>query len=336
MIAKLWFENHPLRYLLWPLLWPLSLLYKWLAKRRRAGYQSGNKTSYQASIPVIVVGNITAGGNGKTPIVIWLIEQLQALGYRPGVVSRGYGGKAPAYPLVVQDDTQTRESGDEPKLIYDRTRVPVVVDPVRSDAVKQLEKMGVDVVITDDGLQHYALRRSMEIVVVDGKRRFGNQQIIPLGPLRESIERLDEVDLILVNGGEAERGDEKNFQLCADLAKNLVTGEVKSLSALGRVAAFAGIGHPPRFLDTLNSLHADVQRFEPFADHHDFTKQQIMALGEGVDNILMTEKDAVKCRTFAQDNWWYVPVSAQFSQADSQQILQKIERVIESYGSSTS
>ncbi|CAH0525566.1 tetraacyldisaccharide 4'-kinase [Vibrio hippocampi] len=335
MVEKLWFENHPIRYLLWPLLWPLSRLYLLIAKQRRARYQSGSKVRYKASVPVIVVGNITAGGNGKTPMVIWLIEQLQAQGYKPGVVSRGYGGKAERYPLVVEEGTRTSQSGDEPKLIYNRTQVPVVVDPVRSNAVKQVEQMGVDVVITDDGLQHYALDRSFEIVVVDGKRRFGNQQIIPLGPLRESTERLDEVDLIVVNGGQSQRTDEKCFVLNAELAKNLLTGEVLPLSGLGSLAAFAGIGHPPRFLDTLNSLHANVQRFEPFSDHHDFTQQEIMALAQGMDNVVMTEKDAVKCRAFAQDNWWYLPVSAQFSQQDSQQILQQIGKVIESYGSST-
>ncbi|SEG28247.1 tetraacyldisaccharide 4'-kinase [Vibrio hangzhouensis] len=336
MIDKLWFNRHPLYYFLWPLLWPLSLVYRTIAKNRRAAYCSGAKPSYQANVPVIVVGNITAGGNGKTPMVIWLVERLKQQGLKPGVVSRGYGGKAEQYPLLVTAETSTKCCGDEPKLIFERTRVPVCVDPVRSNAVKKLESMNVDVIITDDGLQHYKLSRAFEIVVVDGTRRFGNGHSIPLGPLREPVSRLKDVDLIVVNGGETVSSDEKKFELQPDNAVNLQTGEQMPVTELGKLAAFAGIGHPPRFFNTLRKLGADLAVEQGFADHKDFEPSQLFALGQGVDNVLMTEKDAVKCRTFAKDNWWYLPVSAQFTQQDSGQILEKINKVIESYGSQTS
>lgn len=198
MVEKIWFENHPLKYLLWPLLWPLSLLFGAISKSKRQQYQSGKKQAYKAPVPVVVVGNITAGGNGKTPVVVWLVEQLQQLGYKPGVVSRGYGAKAPRYPLVLDGNTPAKHCGDEPKLIYRRTGAPVAVDPVRAKAVKALLETGVDIIITDDGLQHYALERDIEFVIVDGNRRFGNESLIPLGPLREGVERLAEVDFIIL------------------------------------------------------------------------------------------------------------------------------------------
>ncbi len=175
MVEKIWFENHPLKYLLWPLLWPLSVLFGAISRSKRQQFQTGRKQAYQAPVPVVVVGNITAGGNGKTPVVVWLVEQLQHLGYKPGVVSRGYGAKAPQYPLVLNDDTPTQHCGDEPKLIHRRTGAPVAVDPVRANAVKALVELDVDIIITDDGLQHYALERDVELVIVDGNRRFGNE-----------------------------------------------------------------------------------------------------------------------------------------------------------------
>lgn len=337
MIEQLWFGKHPLGLLLWPLFWPLSKLYRFISAKRRNAYAMGEKASYRSSVPVIVVGNITAGGNGKTPMVVWLVEQLLKQGKKPGVVSRGYGGKASAYPLLVTADTVTSECGDEPKLIFERTQVPVCVDPVRANAVKHLESLGVDVVITDDGLQHYALERAYEIVVIDGVRRFGNQQSIPLGPLREPLSRLDEVNLLVVNGGDLKLCEaserEKRFTLAPNRAINLSNGQTASVENLGTLAAFAGIGHPPRFFDTLNQLGANLVKTQGFADHQAFDETKLAEFGHGVENVIMTEKDAVKCRSFSKDNWWYLPVSAQFSRQDSEQILQEINKVIESYGS---
>ncbi|YCO02764.1 tetraacyldisaccharide 4'-kinase [Vibrio sp. VNB-15] len=332
MIEKIWFENHPLKYLLWPLLWPLSLLFGAISQSKRRQYQVGKKEAYKAPVPVVVVGNITAGGNGKTPVVVWLVEQLQQLGYKPGVVSRGYGAKAPHYPLVLDVNTPAKHCGDEPKLIHRRTGAPVAVDPVRANAVKALLGTGVDIIITDDGLQHYALARDIEFVIVDGNRRFGNESLIPLGPLREGVERLAEVDFIITNGGQAQHG-EMPMSLAPSKAINLKTKQQVDVSELKDLVAFAGIGHPPRFFNTLNAMNADVKVTRGFADHQDFDQQELEALAQQGANVIMTEKDAVKCDRYAQDNWWYLPVSAQFEQHDAERILNRIKEVKATYGS---
>lgn len=334
MIEKIWFENHPLKYVLWPLLWPLSLAFSFISHKRRCGYESGEKPSYRAPVPVIVVGNITAGGNGKTPVVIWLVETLQSLGYSPGVVSRGYGGKAPQYPLVVDDLTSPKHCGDEPKLIYKRTGAPVAVSPIRSEAVKALLPMGVDLIVTDDGLQHYALQRDIEIVVVDGKRRFGNQCLLPLGPLRETVDRLKQVDLIITNGGHANDG-EIPMKLEPGLAVNLKTHQQMHVSELTALVAMAGIGHPPRFFATLKKLQANLVFTQGFADHKDFEPSHLDALAERGEHLIMTEKDAVKCADFAKENWWYLPVTAKFPLEHKQYILKIIQEAKEKYGSSS-
>jgi tetraacyldisaccharide 4'-kinase len=202
---------------------------------------------------VVVVGNLTAGGNGKTPVVIWLVEQLQQRGIRVGVVSRGYGGKAASYPLLLNTATSTAEAGDEPVLIFQRTGAPVAVSPVRSEAVQALlPPMILQLIVTDDGLQHYKLARDKEIVVIDGVRRFGNGWWLPAGPMRERASRLRSVDAVIVNGGVARPG-EIPMQLRPGLAVNLLTGERRDAAALDNVVAMAGIGHPPRFFATLES-----------------------------------------------------------------------------------
>ncbi|MGO1191596.1 tetraacyldisaccharide 4'-kinase [Vibrio casei] len=332
MIEKIWFHRHPLGWLLAPLLWPLSLIFKIVSRHRRQRYQSGQQSTYRAPVPVIVVGNITAGGNGKTPVVIWLVEMLQSLGFKPGVVSRGYGGKAEHYPLLVQNDTPSAQSGDEPLLIKRRTGAPVAVDPVRSQAVKALLEQDVDIVVTDDGLQHYALERDIELVVIDGQRRFGNQYYIPFGPLREGLERLSDVDFLITNGGNAQQG-EIAMTLAPSDAVNLKTGERKPVQALKQLVAFAGIGHPPRFFNTLNDLEADVVKTQAFADHQTFEPSELSALAKQGQHLIMTEKDAVKCYQYAQDNWWYLPVSANINESDTQNIIQKIIEVKAQYGS---
>ncbi|MUK71247.1 tetraacyldisaccharide 4'-kinase [Aliivibrio fischeri] len=328
MIEKIWFENHFLGKLLWPLLWPLSCLFKWIATKRKSDYQSGKKQSYRSTVPVVVVGNITAGGNGKTPVVVWLVEQLQSKGYKVGVASRGYGGKAPHYPYLLTETTTPDISGDEPVLIKQRTKAEVAVAPVRSEAVKMLEQQGVDFIITDDGLQHYALQRDIEFIVIDGKRRFGNQHYIPLGPLREGVERLSSVDFLICNGGEPQE-NEVSMRLQPSEAINLVTGERRSVSSLSNLVAFAGIGHPPRFFETLNQLKANVVHTQGFEDHKAFEPTDIEQLMQYGEQLIMTEKDAVKCQSFAQSSWWYLPVDATFPEEKAQQILNKIIEVKE-------
>lgn len=305
-----------------------------ISTQRREAYLSGKKETYRPPLPVIVVGNITAGGNGKTPVVIWLVEMLQATGFKPGVVSRGYGGKAPSYPLVLDENTPTEYSGDEPRLIRKRTGAPVAVDPIRANAVKALLNEGVNVIITDDGLQHYALERDIEFAVIDGSRRFGSECLIPLGPLRESVSRLDTVDFLVNNGGKAQ-GREFSMSLLPSQAVNLKTGQKVPVEKLRKLVALAGIGHPPRFFKTLEDLDGDVVFTQGFADHQDFDKDELHALAKKGMNMIMTEKDAVKCEDYAQENWWYLPVSAQFDEDSQQQILKRIKEVMEYYGSSS-
>ncbi|OLQ73388.1 tetraacyldisaccharide 4'-kinase [Photobacterium proteolyticum] len=334
LIEKIWFEQHPAGLLLKPLLWPLSKLFGIISRRRRQQYQCGEKAAYRAPAPVVVVGNITAGGNGKTPVVVWLVEQLQAKGLKPGVVSRGYGGKAPYYPFTVSAETSTTEAGDEPVLIHRRTGAPVVVSPKRAEAVRHLLEQDVDVIITDDGLQHYALERDIEIVVIDGQRRFGNEQLIPMGPLRESCERLTEVDFLICNGGQPQQG-EAPMQLQPSALINLQTGERRQAAELTDVVAMAGIGHPPRFFNTLSLLGVTPVVCQPFADHQAFSEQELKQLAEQGRHLVMTEKDAVKCQTFAQPNWWYLPVDAVLPAPEAEAIINRIIEVKEEYGSSS-
>lgn len=309
MIARIWSGESPL----WRLLLPLSWLYGLVSGAIRLCYTLGLKRAWRAPVPVVVVGNLTAGGNGKTPVVIWLVEHLQQRGIRVGVVSRGYGGKAQSYPLLLTADTTTAEAGDEPVLIFQRTGVPVAVSPVRADAVKAiLAHHDVQIIVTDDGLQHYALARDVEIVVIDGERRFGNGWWLPAGPMRERAGRLKSVDAAIVNGGIPQAG-EIPMRLEPVLAVNLRTGERCDVALLPNIVAMAGIGHPPRFFATLAACGANPQKCVPLADHQSLTYSDVSALLVAGQTLVMTEKDAVKCRAFAEDNWWYLPVDAHLS-----------------------
>ncbi|MEB2418142.1 tetraacyldisaccharide 4'-kinase [Citrobacter sp. R-1.5.2] len=309
MIARIWSGESPL----WRLLLPLSWLYGLVSGGIRLCYKLGLKRAWRAPVPVVIVGNLTAGGNGKTPVVIWLVEQLQQRGIRVGVVSRGYGGKAATYPLLLTADTTTAEAGDEPVLIFQRTGVPVAVSPVRSDAVKAiLAHHDVQIIVTDDGLQHYRLARDVEIVVIDGVRRFGNGWWLPAGPMRERAGRLKSVDATIVNGGVARPG-EIPMHLEPGLAVNLRTGERRDVAQLPDIVAMAGIGHPPRFFATLEACGARPQKCVALADHQSLTYSDVSALVAEGQTLVMTEKDAVKCRAFSDDNWWYLPVDAHLS-----------------------
>ncbi|MCU5775030.1 tetraacyldisaccharide 4'-kinase [Erwiniaceae bacterium BAC15a-03b] len=321
MIERIWSG----RSLLYILLLPLSWLYGLISNGIRLSYQLGWRKVWRASLPVVVVGNLTAGGNGKTPVVIWLVEALQRQGLRVGVVSRGYGGKAARYPLLLNADTTTAEAGDEPVLIYQRTRAPVAVSPLRREAVKALQDAGnIDLIVTDDGLQHYALARDFEIVVIDGVRRFGNGWWLPAGPMRERAARLSSVDAVIVNGGVA-RDHEIAMQLTPADAINLKTGEKKALTAFDQVVAMAGIGHPPRFFTTLKQQGITPVKEQAFADHQALSEAELRALTTADQVLMMTEKDAVKCRAFAAENWWYLPVDAELTAAPAAELLDKIK-----------
>ena len=324
MIERIWSGSS----LLYLLLLPLSWLYGLVSGLIRLSYRCGLRKSWRAPVPVVIVGNLTAGGNGKTPMVIWLVEQLQQRGYRVGVVSRGYGGKSAVYPLVLDAQTTTRQAGDEPVLIYQRTGAPVAISPKRAEAVQALLKQGeLDVIITDDGLQHYALQRDFELVVIDGVRRFGNGWWLPAGPMRERVARLKTVDACVANGGVAQPG-EIAMKLRAQDAVNIASGERRPAIELSHVVAMAGIGHPPRFFATLEKLGVEVDREVAFADHQEYNHGQLAALVSQGQTLLMTEKDAVKCRAFAQPEWWYLPVEAVLPPEQAEQLLQDIQKLV--------
>jgi len=318
-----WYQ--PTRWWAW-FLFPFSLIMRVISAVRRYGYEKNWLSSYKSTLPVIVVGNISVGGNGKTPFVISLCELLIKQGYKPGVISRGYGGKSAQYPLLVSETTSGKEAGDEPVLIHKRLHIPVVVDPVRANAAAYLAKhCAVDVIITDDGLQHYALQRDIEIVIVDGQRRYGNQHLMPMGPLREPVSRLKEVDYI-INNGHVHK-DEFTMLLVPSACKR-VDGNSGQLTE-SKVNACAAIGYPPRFFDTLLKQNFTLQKSVAFADHHAYNTTDFEQFETELP-LLMTEKDAVKCTAFAQENWWYLPIDGQLPESFTQPFLKKLIQIKES------
>ncbi len=297
---------------LW-LLRPLELLFRIATGARRTLYRRGVFRVYHPARPVVVVGNITVGGTGKTPVVMALVEALQAAGLRPGVVSRGYGARAGRFPHRVDAWSDAAECGDEPLLIFHRTGCPCVVSPARSEAVRALlAGTPVDIIISDDGLQHYALGRDMEVAVLDSERGIGNGFCLPAGPLREPESRLDSVDFVLYRGG-GEPATSVSY--VPEALVNLASGERRPLAAevfAGRVHAVAGIGQPEQFFATLRSAGLEIKP-HTFPDHHAYTPDDLSALADRP--IIMTEKDAVKCRDFAGDNTWYLRISARLPDA---------------------
>ena len=329
MIERLWFGGSRWYWLLLPFSW----LYGLVSLCIRFSYRAGWRKAARFPLPVVVVGNLTAGGNGKTPVVLWLVAQLQQRGWRVGVVSRGYGGRSGHYPLLLDSATLPAQAGDEPVLIFQRTGAPVAVSPRRADAVAALlRRHSLDVVITDDGLQHYALARDIEWVVVDGRRRFGNGWWLPAGPMRERAGRLRSVDAVIVNGGQAQPGEIPMLLASSD-AVNLLDGRRRAAGELPAVVAMAGIGHPPRFFATLRQLGVVPVREVAFADHQAYEPGQLAALTLPGQTLMMTEKDAVKCRGFARENWWYLPVDAVLPAADTERLLASVEQAIGRYRS---
>ncbi len=303
-IASIWYGGAPAP-------WWLRMLvpvYRGLRALHRAPYRYGWRKPAQVGAPVIVVGNLTAGGSGKTPLVIALVEALRARGRKPGVVSRGYGGTEHG-PLLLDDLPDPASVGDEPCLIRRRAGVEVAVGRDRAAAARLLLARGVDVVIADDGLQHLALARDIEICVIDGQRRFGNGLLLPAGPLREPLSRLDGIAFRVCNGGAAQAG-EVPMELVGDVAVPVErAAATRPLAAFAgqRVHAVAAIGNPQRFFSALRARGLDVIE-HAFADHHAFVADDL-AFGDELP-VLMTEKDAVKCVRFAAARHWCVPVRA--------------------------
>lgn len=321
LVNKIWYQGHPLRWLLLP----LSALFAFITAFRRSLFRLGIKSQTTLPVPVIVVGNITVGGSGKTPIVIYLIELLRNQGFNPGVISRGYGAQFQGVKVVTVKDAAT-DVGDEPAMIVARTGVPMVVGAKRVETAKALlAQFAVDVIICDDGLQHYALGRDIELVVIDGKRGLGNRNLLPAGPLREGEWRLNQVDFVIVNGGPAVANQyEMQLRPCAVLPVSpAVTAEFDSTQPL---VAMAGIGHPARFFETLTQQGYQVALFHSFDDHQAYDKRLLCELAASRP-LIMTEKDAVKCRDFAQENWWYLAVDAKLSPQFDQQLLSRLRSV---------
>jgi tetraacyldisaccharide 4'-kinase len=308
-IDRIWYGGEPVP------LWMQFLVpvYRLLRAAVNVGWRCGLRRPQRVPVPVIVVGNITVGGTGKTPVVLALIEALRERGWRPGVVSRGYGGSATT-PILLDDAPDPTVVGDEPGLVRRRSGVPVAIGRNRVDAARLLLAAGVDVVLADDGLQNPSLARDIEICVIDGARRLGNGRMLPAGPLRESAARLNRVDFVICNGAQAAPG-EVPMALRGDFARP-VAGDASprllSTFAGERVHAIAAIGNPGRFFDSLRQRHIELIE-HAFTDHHALTASDLQFDDELP--ILMTEKDAVKCVSFASSRQWQVPVQAELPPA---------------------
>lgn len=320
-----WYQG---RWWLW-LLWPLSLLLRSIAALRRR-YLSAQSEALDA--PVIIVGNITLGGTGKTPVIISLVRHLKSKGFNPGVVSRGYGAQAPHYPYLVTSSSPVSESGDEPLLIALEACCPVMIGADRVAAARALiDQHQCDILLSDDGLQHYRLNRQWEICVLDAGRLWGNGLCLPAGPLRESPNRLAEVDAVVLNGqlSDAQRsmpqvqtllGRSHALTLEPTSWHKLDEAVSRSIQEFGNFElegdktpfAITGIGNPDRFFNTLSSLGIDCAH-QSFPDHYAFTASDLSFTDDNL--LMMTAKDAVKCRSFARPNWWYLSVDAQISES---------------------
>ncbi|MFC3609077.1 tetraacyldisaccharide 4'-kinase [Stutzerimonas tarimensis] len=306
-LQRAWYEGHPAL----ALLGPLELLYRSVVSGKRRRFVEGKRPGYRPPVPVLVVGNITVGGTGKTPLILWLIEHCRARDLRVGVISRGYGGRPPRLPWRVCAGQPAQLCGDEPLLIVERTGVPLMVDPDRGRAARALlESEPLDLLLSDDGLQHYGLARDLEMVLIDARRGLGNARCLPAGPLREPAERLASVDAVLLNGSQEDTDRGFGMSLRPSALVRLNDGQrfpLDHLAAGQAIHAMAGIGNPQRFFATLEALH-----WRPithaFADHAQYRPEQL-DFAPSLP-LLMTEKDAVKCRDFAQPEWYYLQVEA--------------------------
>jgi len=327
-LLKHWYGTHrPPWYL--RLLEPLyAAAYLRAQKKQRAG-----AGVFQPALPLVVVGNITAGGSGKTPLVITLSRLAKDLGIRVGIASTGYGRQGRA-TLVVATDSDTRQCGDEPVLLARRCDVPVVVAAKRVDAVKKLHDLGVDLVISDDGLQQADLRRDIDICVVDGSRGLGNGHLLPAGPLREPADRLAQVDFVVSNGTWAAKPESLHasvMELEATVVRSLDDVQEYTLAEFGEIHAgsplhaVAAIGNPARFFKLLKQ-HGLLATPHHFADHHRYKKRDFKSMSDAA-GIIMTEKDAVKCRVLGLENAWYVPVEASLPEAFRQKFLDRLAKL---------
>ena len=307
------------------LLYPFSLIFSYLTTRRRRKYIKNLNQSYKADVPIIVVGNLTIGGTGKTPLVKYIAIELIKRGYKPGIVSRGYGGKFKE-TLRVTEETSVKETGDEAQILA-KLNLPFYIDKNRVRAVKNITKNhDCDVIISDDGLQHYSMARDIEIAVIDGKRRFGNNLTFPAGPLRESKNRLQSVDFIVNNSGPTE---ENEFLMSVSPSKFVHLKSGKSYSVdnwpmHNQIHAVAGLGNPGRFFDLLEKLGFEIIR-HPFPDHHNFSSSDMFYLDHLP--IVMTEKDASKCKDLDINKIWYLTIDADVGNKFIDKLDQKLKSI---------
>jgi tetraacyldisaccharide 4'-kinase len=310
-------------------LMPLSVVFGVVAALRRLAFRVGLLRSIRMDRPVIVVGNISVGGTGKTPLVIWITEFLQARGATVGVVTRGYGGSATSWPQVVTKDSQAQDVGDEAVLIAHRTAALVVAGPDRVATARRAIELGATVIVLDDGLQHYRLVRDFEIAVIDAQRRLGNGWLLPAGPLREPAERLQRADVVVATQRESDliRGlDNEIFANHSIVeAECVTTSERRPLSSFAEriVHAVAGIGNPDAFFTMLRAHGLQIDA-RALPDHAGLTVNDVTFDDDAP--VLMTEKDAVKCRSFANDRHWAVRLDVTFNAADEARLADALTK----------
>lgn len=328
-LQRLWYGKSRLVWLLLPFSW----IFGALVELRRWCFARGLFKRFSVGIPVIVVGNLTVGGTGKTPLVIWLANFLFAQKRKVAVITRGYGGQSDQWPQRVKPGSDPVQVGDEAVLIAQQTQAIVIAGPDRVANARQAIAEGAELIISDDGLQHYRMRRDLELVVVDNSRMFGNGFLLPAGPLREPVKRLQEADLILLN----QRDDSRPARLdLPSVTYRIRLGNLRALKseAIRAVAELNGqtvhvitaIGHPQSFISALEQLglHVDA-RILP--DHARLSRADI----EFDDDlpVLMTEKDAVKCQHIADSRHWAVTTQVQLSTADEAQLIQCVQRALQ-------
>jgi tetraacyldisaccharide 4'-kinase len=329
-LQRVWYDRHAqwLSFLLLPLSW----LFGALVACRRIAYRIGLLRSVRVGRPVVVIGNVTVGGTGKTPFTIWLAMQLQARGVRVGIVLRGYGGSSSHWPRDVSSDSSPEEVGDEAVLLAMRTGAIVVAGPDRVAAAQRAIERGAQLVLSDDGLQHYRLARDREIVVIDGRRGVGNRRLLPAGPLREPVSRLAQADLRVVSWRDGSARPltpaPATVQVWARIsqATALVGGETRSLDEFkgSRVHAVAGIGHPQQFFAALQQLGIEVAP-HPLPDHARLTAADIQFSDQLP--VLMTEKDAVKSRAIADQRHWAVRMDVMVTEQDAAAVHAMLDRL---------
>jgi tetraacyldisaccharide 4'-kinase len=321
-IEKSWYQGK------WWNVWllPLSAIFFVLSHARRLWLTKISLAKKNKSIPVIVIGNINVGGTGKTPLTCQLVSLLNEQGLKVGIISRGYGSNAPYYPYALAKDESASTVGDEPKLLRDRLDCPVVIGSDRNAAIALLSEQKVDLIISDDGLQHYKMARDYEVVVLDATRQLGNKWLLPAGPLREGAWRLDTVDTVILNGSDK---TERGMEIVPSAWVNAKTGERKDLDFFAgqQLHAVAGIGNPQRFFTTLKDLSVDFEE-HIFPDHHNFIKSDLDVMNEFSAQLVMTEKDWVKCGAFVNESMWYLEIDASLNARLSAKLIKDLTSLV--------